>query len=98
MTNTQPMQPRRGAPRKRAKQAPKSAADPSLTPNSIVSRSAAFIEPEARQAMICEAAYFLAEKRGFDPGHDVDDWLLAEQQIDQTLMSGDTPTECGDTP
>jgi hypothetical protein len=28
------------------------------------------------------AAYFLAERRGFAPGHDLDDWLAAEDAID----------------
>lgn len=32
-------------------------------------------------AMIAEAAYLLAANRGFAPGHDVEDWLQAEQQI-----------------
>lgn len=32
-------------------------------------------------AMIAEAAYLIAAARGFAPGHDVDDWLQAEQQI-----------------
>lgn len=32
-------------------------------------------------AMIAEAAYLIAAGRGFAPGHDVEDWLQAEQQI-----------------
>jgi Protein of unknown function (DUF2934) len=40
------------------------------------------VTAEQRQIMICEAAYFIAEHRGFEPGHDVDDWLAAERQID----------------
>ncbi|MEQ1580087.1 MAG: DUF2934 domain-containing protein [Steroidobacteraceae bacterium] len=32
-------------------------------------------------AMIAEAAYLIAASRGFTPGHDVEDWLQAEQQI-----------------
>ena len=32
-------------------------------------------------AMIAEAAYHLAADRGFTTGHDVEDWLKAEQQI-----------------
>ncbi len=28
------------------------------------------------------AAYFLAERRGFAPGHALDDWLAAEDVID----------------
>jgi hypothetical protein len=35
-----------------------------------------------RQAMIAEAAYLRAEKRSFCPGHELDDWLAAEQEID----------------
>lgn len=47
----------------------------------------ASITREQRQFMICEAAYYIAEHRGFEPGHDVDDWLEAEQQIDAVLTS-----------
>lgn len=28
------------------------------------------------------AAYFLAERRGFAPGHELDDWLAAEDAIE----------------
>ena len=28
-------------------------------------------------------AYYRAEKRGFEPGHDVEDWLAAEHEIKQ---------------
>ena len=31
--------------------------------------------------MIEEAAYFLSEKRGFKPGHELEDWLKAKAQI-----------------
>jgi hypothetical protein len=30
---------------------------------------------------IATAAYFLAECRGFEPGHELDDWLVAERQV-----------------
>jgi len=45
------------------------------------------VTPEQRRIMICEAAYYIAEHRGFETGHDVDDWLAAEQQIDRVLTS-----------
>jgi hypothetical protein len=45
------------------------------------------VAPELRQIMICEAAYYIAEHRGFEPGHDVADWLAAEQQVDAALTS-----------
>lgn len=35
-----------------------------------------------RQHMISEAAYFLAQQRGFVPGQEMQDWLQAEQQVD----------------
>jgi hypothetical protein len=35
--------------------------------------------------MISEAAYFRAQKRGFKPGHALDDWLGAEQEIKAIL-------------
>jgi hypothetical protein len=38
-------------------------------------------EKNMRQAMITEAAYFMAEKRGFVAGHEMDDWLEAEKEI-----------------
>lgn len=34
-----------------------------------------------RHAMIAEAAYYCAKRRGFAPGHDVEDWLHAEAEI-----------------
>jgi len=31
--------------------------------------------------MIATAAYYLAEQRRFEPGHELEDWLVAEQRI-----------------
>jgi hypothetical protein len=44
------------------------------------------LPPEERYRMICEAAYFLAEKRGFQ-GDTVNDWLEAERQIENLYPS-----------
>jgi len=35
--------------------------------------------------MVSEAAYFLAEKRGFEPGRMLDDWLEAELKVRDIL-------------
>jgi hypothetical protein len=40
------------------------------------------VDPEVRRLMIAEAAYYCAEKRGFAPGHELEDWLEAEARID----------------
>ena len=33
------------------------------------------------QVKVALAAYFIAEKRGFAPGHELEDWLAAEAEI-----------------
>ena len=36
-----------------------------------------------RLLVIAEAAYFKSEKRGFQIGHDIEDWLEAEREFDE---------------
>jgi Protein of unknown function (DUF2934) len=36
---------------------------------------------QQREQMIAEAAYYRAEKRGFAPGRELDDWIAAEAEI-----------------
>jgi hypothetical protein len=43
------------------------------------------LTPEQRHAMIAEAAYYRAERRGFAPGAELQDWLAAEAEIDHAL-------------
>jgi len=38
-------------------------------------------DPVRRHAMIAEGAYYRAERRGFAPGHEMDDWLEAEAEL-----------------
>ena len=39
------------------------------------------IDLDEFREMVATAAYYRAEKRGFEPGHEMDDWLEAEQEI-----------------
>jgi len=39
--------------------------------------------PVQRQTMIAEAAFFMAQARGFTPCQELDDWLAAEREIEQ---------------
>jgi hypothetical protein len=41
---------------------------------------------EDRRASIAEAAYFRSQHRGFTPGHELEDWLAAEEEVDQRLI------------
>lgn len=43
--------------------------------------------PETISWMIAEAAYYKAERRDFAPGHETDDWLIAEKEILAVLRS-----------
>lgn len=42
---------------------------------------------EARYRMISDAAYLRAERRGFVPGREVEDWLAAELEVERLLAS-----------
>jgi len=39
--------------------------------------------PMSRESAIAEIAYFLALNRGFEPGHEVEDWLAAEAEFER---------------
>jgi hypothetical protein len=38
--------------------------------------------------MIAQAAYLRAERRGFAPGGDLEDWMAAEAEVDALLRAG----------
>lgn len=44
------------------------------------------VSTEQREHMIAEAAYYLAEQRGFHDGDPLQDWLDAEKEIDHRLI------------
>lgn len=43
---------------------------------------------DSRERWIAEAAYYIAEKRGFVPGYALEDWLNAEALINFELAHG----------
>lgn len=60
--------------------------------SSVTQKSAARETPKPkidmsaeRQRMISDAAYFLAEQRGFGSGDELGDWLQAESQINASV-------------
>ena len=64
---------------------PKMPEPPSLAPRIRKTDSAHLAVKRAatwRQERVATAAYFIAERRGFAPGHEDEDWRLAEAQID----------------
>ena len=75
-TTTTTTTPRKRAPRK------------TLAIAKVAPTFAQFVGPETRAALIAEAAYFRAEKRGFAAGHENEDWLAAEAEVDAKLLRG----------
>jgi hypothetical protein len=64
-----------------------SKADSGSKPDPAGGRSSTPVTAETRRTMIAQAAYYIAEQRGFVSGREVEDWLLAEKQIDATLSA-----------
>lgn len=46
------------------------------------------ISPEQRRWCVEVASYFIAERRGFTPGCELEDWVVAEAEIDRMLAEG----------
>jgi hypothetical protein len=38
--------------------------------------------------MVAQAAYLRAERRGFAPGGELEDWIAAEAEVDALLRAG----------
>lgn len=54
-------------------------------PDGLLGSSPSPVTAARRRTMIEEAAYYIAQQRGFTEGRAMDDWLLAEKQVDSTL-------------
>jgi Protein of unknown function (DUF2934) len=55
--------------------------------NTLVSVRVGLLPASLRHDMISEAAYLRAEARGFAPGHEIEDWLAAELEIDELIRA-----------
>jgi Protein of unknown function (DUF2934) len=71
------------APVRAPESAPVAAPVPEASPaaNSAIPSEAELME------MISEAAYYRAEKRGFSPGLEADDWIQAEAEVMARLQA-----------
>ena len=59
-------------------------ARPEIDSTAVVKVTRQFVEPltdDQRHELIAVAAYHLAERRNFEPGHETEDWLAAESQV-----------------
>jgi hypothetical protein len=58
----------------------------SLESKPVLTSLTAGIDPEARRRLVEAEAYFLAERRGFVPGNELQDWAIAEAAVDSRLQ------------
>jgi hypothetical protein len=70
-------------PRRAAGIGPGKAGEPPAIP--AIGDSQATVTAEERHGMIERAAYLRAERRGFQGGSALEDWLAAEAEIDRQL-------------
>ena len=59
-----------------------------IVESSRTSRTANLIAVRASPIPVAAPPITLTEARGFEPGHELDDWIAAEQQIGLTFMPG----------
>lgn len=60
-----------------------------VAPRASLTEARLNLAGEDRRRLIAEAAYFRAERRGFQPGQELEDWLAAEIEIDALLGDDD---------
>jgi len=72
------------APRTRAKTATPRANDAAAASKAP---TAVGVSEDVRRAMIAEGAYLRAERRGFAPGNEHQDWVEAEAEVDALLKA-----------
>jgi hypothetical protein len=79
-------------PKKSAKPMPETAA-PKVRKRRTSTASVSSVSADERRGMIAYSAYLRGQRRGFAPGGEAQDWLLAEQEVDALLNSGHTPAQ-----
>lgn len=68
----------------------KAVAQPSVVSNKPIDLSALELRnlPVDRRQLIAQEAYLRAERRGFAPGYEVEDWLAAERSLEASDLTG----------
>jgi hypothetical protein len=70
---------------------PPKAAPRSAKPSAFTGEGRADISPDELRKLVSEAAYYRAKKRGFTPGHELEDWIQAEAEVIRRLNSPGRP-------
>jgi hypothetical protein len=62
-------------------------------PVSNASAARVKVSADERRGMIARAAYLRGQSRGFPPGGEAEDWMVAEKEIDALLSGGSGPAQ-----
>lgn len=68
-------------------------ADDMHTPTQDSSVCVPAVDAHERWQRTAVTAFFLAEARGFAPGHELEDWLAAERLVDAALIAVAVPVD-----
>jgi hypothetical protein len=80
------MATKRVSPGKKTTKQKAAAAAPELTDGAAIAvLESTRIDPDARRRLVAAEAYFLAERRGFAAGNELEDWVAAERLVDSRL-------------
>jgi hypothetical protein len=84
MTDEKTPKRKTARPKEKSASKPKAMAMPSTGVSSVEAgkpTAGTVVAPSDRQLMIEREAYLRAERRGFEPGHELEDWLAAEHSL-----------------
>jgi hypothetical protein len=68
-------------------QALRKPSSPSAAPNARSKSDGAMPSASEIYEMVCQAAYYRAEKRGFTPGLEAEDWVQAEAEVMERMRT-----------
>ena len=63
--------------------------DVQLLASQTLTLARAEVSTDEVRKLIAEAAYYRAKKRGFTPGHEVEDWVQAEAEVLRRIRGAD---------
>ena len=81
MPSTQTRPPKTRATPKRTGPRPSVTVKPEQGNSQVRSGSSPELSAQERERLVAQAAYFRAEKRGFAPGCELQDWVEAEAEV-----------------
>ena len=81
MPTRKPSHPKPAAP----KPAAKTAAPRPAVPKASAEKPSPPVSGDELRRLVAEAAYYRAQRRGFEPGYELQDWVEAESEVKRLI-------------